>query len=129
MDVKEYISKVKKMPQGFVPEGKIDYYYYLLDGHLTTNRINKMNNKEDEKFILYFSRWLWAWVRNHVDKNYELKPALWYHILKDITNSESEAIKLFFDLCDEFFETDEETLQKIIDEADEAYEMDDEDDE
>lgn len=93
MDIKEYISRVRKMPQGFVPEGKIDYYYYLLDGHLTTNRMNKMDNKEDEKFILYFSKWIWAWIRNNVDKSFEEKP-LWYHTLQAVTNSDSEAIEL-----------------------------------
>lgn len=125
MDIKEYISRVRKMPQGFVPEGKIDYYYYLLDGHLTTNRMNKMDNKEDEKFILYFSKWIWAWIRNNVDKSFEEKP-LWYHTLQAVTNSDSEAIELFFKLCDEFFQLDEEELQSIIDAADE---LDDEDNE
>ena len=87
--------------------------------------MNKMDNKEDEKFILYFSKWIWAWIRNNVDKSFEEKP-LWYHTLQAVTNSDSEAIELFFKLCDEFFQLDEEELQSIIDAADE---LDDEDNE
>lgn len=64
-------------------------------------------------------KWFWAWVRNHVNKNYELRSLYWYHIIQDVTNNDSEAVELFFNLCDEFFQLDEETLQKIIDAADE----------
>lgn len=84
-----------------------------------------LEEAEDEKFILYFSKWIWAWIRNNVDKSFEEKP-LWYHTLQAVTNSDSEAIELFFKLCDEFFQLDEEELQSIIDAADE---LDDEDNE
>ena len=119
MDIKEYISKVRKMPEAFVPDGRMDHYWYLLHGHLTTNRMNKMNYEQNEKFILYFTKWLWAWVRTRVDKNYELRSLYWHHIIEDVTDSESESRALFFELCDEFFQLNEETLQEIIDAADE----------
>ena len=61
-----------------------------------------------------------------MDKNYELRNLVWYHIIEDVTNTDSEALELFFKLCDEFFKLDEETLQEIIDADDE---LDDEDNE
>ncbi|MDE6903733.1 MAG: hypothetical protein K2P76_02110 [Lachnospiraceae bacterium] len=61
-----------------------------------------------------------------MDKNYELRNLVWYHIIEDVTNTDNEALALFFKLCDEFFQLDEEELQSIIDAADE---LDDEDNE
>ena len=87
---------------------------------------NKMNYKEDLNFSSFFPRWLLIWVRDHVDKNYELRNLVWYHIIEDVTNTDNEALALFFKLCDEFFQLDEEELQSIIDAADE---LDDEDNE
>ena len=126
MNIKEYLSAVQNRPCMFLEEERLDYLYHLIIGYVGSNSANGNNSKEDLKFISYFSRWLLAWVRNHVNHNYEPKTMIWYHTIKDVTSSENEAIDLFFKLCDEFFQLDEEELQSIIDAADE---LDDEDNE
>ena len=126
MNLKELINLIQKRPGVFVEEERLDYVYYLVCGHLGCNLKNKMNYKEDLNFSSFFPRWLLIWVRDHVDKNYEVRNLVWYHIIEDVTNTDNEALALFFKLCDEFFQLDEEELQSIIDAADE---LDDEDNE
>ena len=118
MNIKEYLSAVQNRPRMYLEEERLDYLYHLILGYVGSNLANEKNYKEDLKFVSYFSRWLLAWVRSHMNQNYEPKTMIWYHAIKDVTSSENEAIELFFKLCDEFFQLDEETLKKIIDEAD-----------
>lgn len=50
-----------------------------------------------------------------MNKDYEAEDIYWYHAIYEMTDSESEAIELFFKICDEILhEISEEDLKKIV---------------
>lgn len=104
MDIKTFINSIQTTPRMYIEEIKIEYIYYLVVGFIGSNLINGRTYNSDQKFKEYFSGWLLNWVTKNLDKNYERKSFFWYHILCDVTDSESEAVELFFELCSIFFE-------------------------
>ena len=72
-------------------------------GYLGCNLINKTDCVIDQKFKSHFPNWLIRWVKANVDESYERQSFFWHHILRDVTCNESEAIELFFKLCNKFF--------------------------
>lgn len=103
MDVKTFISSIQTTPRMYIEEIKIEYIYYLVNGFLGSNLINGRTYNSDQKFKTYFSGWVLNWITKNLDKNYERKSFFWYHFLRDVTNSEGEAVELFFELCSIFF--------------------------
>lgn len=74
--------------------------YHFISGYL--GRV-LANGKED--FRIPFKRlmfdWISEWIEENIDKNYEPKDFCWYRMIYELTNSESEAVELFFKICDE----------------------------
>lgn len=104
MNIKEFINAIRSRPQMYVEEVRLDYIYYLVIGYLGCTLMNKSDCMTDQKFKSHFPNWLLVWVKENVDENYESKSFFWYHILRDVTKNESEAIELFFKLCNKFFQ-------------------------
>ena len=94
MNIKDFINAIQNRPKMYVEELRLDYIYYIIIGFLGSNLMNKN----------YFPNWLLEWVRKNKNEYYEKRSFYWYHILIDVTNSEEEAIMLFFELSDKFFE-------------------------
>lgn len=103
MNIKEFINAIRNRPMMYVEEMRLDYIYYLVIGYLGCNLINKTDCVIDQKFKSHFPNWLIRWVKANVDESYERQSFFWHHILRDVTCNESEAIELFFKLCNEFF--------------------------
>ena len=104
MDIKTFISSIQNRPKMYVEEIRLDYIFYLIFGFLGSNMINGSIYNTDQKFKIYFSDWVLNWITNNIDKSYEQKSFFWYHYLCDVTNSEEEAVELFFKLSSIFFE-------------------------
>lgn len=103
MDIKEFIAAIQNRPKMFVEEIRLDYLYYLIWGYLGSN-LMKGYSGIDEKFQAHFYNYVLEWVRKNVDENYERNSFFWYHIIRDVTNTEEEAVDLFFKLSEKFFE-------------------------
>lgn len=103
MDIKEFIAAIQNRPKMFVEEVRLDYLYYLIFGYLGSNLMKEYSDI-DEKFSAHFYNYVLEWVRKNVDENYERNSFFWYHIIRDVTNTEEEAVDLFFMLCEIFFE-------------------------
>lgn len=103
MDIKEFIAAIQNRPKMFVEEVRLDYLYYLIFGHLGSNLMKEYSDI-DKKFSAYFYNYVLEWVRKNVDENYERNSFFWYHIIRDVTNTEEEAVDLFFKLSEKFFE-------------------------
>ena len=104
MNVKEFINAIRNRPRMYVEDIKLDYIYYLIIGFLGSNLINKKGNNIDQIYKSFFCQWMLKWVKENVNENYERKSFFWYNIIRDVTNSEDEAVQLFFELTDKFFE-------------------------
>lgn len=104
MNIKEFINAIGNRPKMYVEEMKLDYIYYLVIGYLGCTLINKTDCIIEQKFKSHFPNWLLVWVKKNVDEKYERQSFFWHHILRDVTNNESEAIELFFKLSNEFFQ-------------------------
>lgn len=103
MDIETFIKSVQSRPLMYVEEVKIEYIYYLIVGFLGSNLINQRGYDIDQNFKSNFMQWVYDWVLKNVNRDYERKSFFWYHIIKEITNSEEEAVNLFFELSDTFF--------------------------
>lgn len=103
MNIREFINAVRNRPQMYVEEVRIDYLFYLIFGFLGNNL---MDNQYciDKKFSNLFYDWVLNWVKKNVDDKYECSSLFWYHIFVEVTDTESEAVELFFVLCKDFFE-------------------------
>ena len=104
MNIKDFINAIQSRPKMYVEELRLDYIYYIIIGFLGSNLMNKNACSLDQAYKNYFPNWLLEWVRKNKNEYYEIRSFYWYHILIDVTNSEEEAIMLFFELSDKFFE-------------------------
>ena len=104
MNIKDLINAIQSRPKMYVEELRLDYIYYIIIGFLGSNLMNKNACSLDQAYKNYFPNWLLEWVRKNKNEYYEKRSFYWYHILIDVTNSEEEAIMLFFELSDKFFE-------------------------
>ena len=86
----------------YVDEVRIDYIFYLIFGYLGSN-LMKEQCYIDEQFRNCFFDWVLNWVKLNIDENYECTSFFWYHIIKDVTDTESEAVEMFFNLSNKFF--------------------------
>ena len=103
MKIEELIISMKKRPQMFVKEERIDYFYYFLSGYCGANN-RLLGDDMDQKFCLWFSKWLILWINQYIDAEYLPKTAYWYDDIKAIAKTEQDEIRIFFDLCNSFFE-------------------------
>ena len=104
MNIKEFICAIQNRPQMYVEEIKLDYIYYLVIGFWGSNLMNKGVSNIDQMYKSHFSNWILDWVKKNVNENYERSNFFWYHILRDVTDNEDEAVQLFFKLSNMFFE-------------------------
>lgn len=88
----------------YVEKIKISYIYYLVIGFLGSNLIKQDNYRIDRLFKQYFTGWVLNWVKENIDSNYEKNSFFWYRMLIEISDSEENAVELFFELSENFFE-------------------------
>lgn len=103
MDIKEFIAAIQNRPKMYVEEVRLDYLYYLIWGYLGGNLMKGYSDIE-KKFQAYFYNYVLEWARKNVDENYERNSLFWHQIIRDVTNTEEEAVDLFFKLSEKFFE-------------------------
>lgn len=58
----------------------------------------------DQRFCLWFGKWLLMWIHDHVDAEYIPESAYWYDDIKRIAKKEQDEVTVFFELCSLFFE-------------------------
>lgn len=104
MNVKEFINIIKKNPRMFVDEIRMDYLEHVICGFVSCNLLNKRGDNVDWQFHTYFWKWMVMWIKKNIDSKYEEKYCSWNKTLKDVTGNETEAVELFYQLCDMFFE-------------------------
>ncbi|MDE7415717.1 MAG: hypothetical protein K2N44_05270 [Lachnospiraceae bacterium] len=120
MNVKEFIKAIQKHPQMFVHEVRTDYIEYMICGFICGNSMHKGADNIDHQFRCYFDKFLVAWIKKNVDRKYEQQHFSWSQILKDVIDDETEAVELFFHLCDKFFEEYEKRCMQCQSEEQEA---------
>ena len=88
MQIEQLILTMKKRPGMFVKEEKIEYIYYFLLGFCGANK-NYIADGMDHKFSLWFGKWLLT--------------AYWYDDIKTLAKNETNEVRLFYELCENFF--------------------------
>lgn len=102
MQIEQLIHSMKKRPGMFVKEEKIEYIYYFLLGFCGANKYY-ITDGMDHKFSLWFGKWLLMWIENNIDSEYAPKTAYWYDDIKTLAKNENNEVRLFYELCEEFF--------------------------
>jgi len=105
MQIEQLIMSMQKRPKMFVKEERIDYIYYLLSGYCGANsKLSKEDDDMDQRFCLWFGKWLVMWINDNVDAEYSPKTAYWYDDIKMIAKNRQDEVNIFFELCNIFFE-------------------------
>lgn len=120
MSIEKFIKAIRNRPLMYVEKLEINYIYYLVIGFLGSNLMKGDIYKIDRIFHKHFVGWVIKWVQENVDSNYVKKSFYWHHIFIAITDSEEDAVKLFFELSEKFFEE----YQFQIDLEENAYDED-----
>ncbi len=103
MHIQELIQNMKKRPLMYIKEVRLDYIEHFLLG-FSYSVLKKDENEIDKLFHGYFQKYVIKWIRDNIDADYQVD-SLWYHTsIRDITEGESQAVELFFKLCEEFFD-------------------------
>lgn len=111
MYIKEVIKTMKARPLMFVQEEKIDYICHFIRGFCASAGWYSSGTKEiDSYFEEWFVKWLNNWIIENYDNKHEFKTFYWNETLKEITQSEEEAVQLFYELCEQFFSDYEERV-------------------
>lgn len=88
----------------FIDEIRIDYIFFLLFGYNGAIRTNYAGCSINDIFHLYFQDWVVKWIQKNVDEQYEKSNIFWYHAFQDVTDSNSDAVDMFFSCAKDFFE-------------------------
>ena len=104
MNIEEFIRAIQKRPLMYIEALRIEYIYHLLTGFHLSNVSNKNYNDVDRCFHSFFKKWILQWIRKNKNPDYDVESFYWHHFIKDITESEEEAVELFFQLSEQFFE-------------------------
>ncbi|MCH5268108.1 MAG: hypothetical protein J1E62_07165 [Lachnospiraceae bacterium] len=107
MHIEGLIALIKKRDMVLVEDERTDYicqflmgYYYSASAYV----IDKVTSDMDKNFWTWFGRWLVGWIQENIDQQYEPKTSWWYHDIKMIAGDEQNEVKVFYNLCDQFFE-------------------------
>ena len=111
MHIKELVKGMRIRPLMYLQEEKIDYIYHFFIGYCGLARhYGDYTEDMDKHFVTWFVQWLNNWIIENYDKNYEFKTFHWNETIKEITQSEEEAVQLFYELCEQFFSDYEEKV-------------------
>ena len=103
MQITELLYSMRRRPNMFIREVRIDYIYHLILGYCGAN--SKLPEDDiNRKFNFWFGKWLIKWIETNVDAKYRPESAYWYDNIIRITPNGQDEVDFFFDLCDEFFE-------------------------
>lgn len=104
MNIEQVIEVIKDRPLMYIETLRIENIHHLLRGFHLSSVVNKTCEPLDNYFNVYFIKWVLQWIRKNKNPNYDVESFYWHHFIKDITESEEEAIELFFQLSEQFFE-------------------------
>ena len=103
MNIEQLINNVKKRPGMYVGCIELQPIVHFINGFMFNNVIsNRMDSVDKE-----FKHRVHDWVRKQLETKYSIEfeeyQGYFYYITQVNQNPE-EGLKMFFDLCDEFFE-------------------------
>lgn len=102
-NVTNVIKNIKIRPLMYVEKEELGYIIQFINGYVYHSNIIDEENEINNKYQLEFHFWLAEWIKRNRNNLYEFHT---YHISKmiyEITDSEEEAVELFYQLTDEFF--------------------------
>jgi len=104
INIEETISYTKKRPKMYVYEARMDNLYYYLYGCLLSNLRSLEAHDIDRAFKENFNGFVEQWAYDNKGLDFRRKVILWHRIISACTNSDEDAINLFYQISDEFFE-------------------------
>ena len=103
MHIRQLISDIQAKPERYVKEMKIEYIHNILMGFSGASS-EVSNDLMDFKFNLWFLKWLFIWIKDNVDPEYDAVTFVWSDYIKKIAQNEQDEVDTFFRLCELFFE-------------------------
>ncbi len=109
MDIKEFIDIIKKRPESFIGEPKLENLTHYIDGFLINNYFSNNNYENDRRFKKEFSEWCQNEIAKEFSASIEKKDFItnnsrsYVYFINIVESDEREKIKLFFKLFDLFF--------------------------
>lgn len=101
-DVRTLIESIKKEPDIYIYEEKVDSIVNFVNGYLHTKekkKENSLNHRYDYEFI----KWLAGWIKKNRDSAYRFHTYYPCEMIHEITSSAKEAVELYYKLTEEFF--------------------------
>lgn len=103
VQIRELINAMRSRPQMYLEDMKLDYIYHFIFGYLMSIKVNGKESVRGISFARYMFYWILEWIVKNIDASYKPKDFHWHHIIYEVTNSEDEAVELFFKISDEIF--------------------------
>lgn len=105
MQMEELLNSMKKTPEKFIDEERLDHIFHFLRGYCSGSAHSGLCVEEvDYRFSGWFWKWLLEWIYNNIDEDYTPESAIWSDDIKAIAGGEEKEVPLFYELCGYFFE-------------------------
>lgn len=103
MNIEQLINNVKKRPGMYVGCLELQPVSFFIDGFMYNNVSSNNMEIVDKEFREKFD----DWAREQLEKKYNIeleKYRNYFYYISQVNPNPEEGLKIFFDLCDEFFE-------------------------
>jgi len=103
MNIEQLINTVKKRPGMYVGCLELQPISFFIDGFMYNNVSSDKMEIVDIEFREKFD----DWAREQLGKKYNIefeKCRNYFYYITQVNQNPEEGLKIFFDLCDEFFE-------------------------
>jgi len=104
INIEDTILHIKKRPKMYVYEARMDNVYHYLSGFLLSNLRSSEAQDIDHAFKRDFNGFVEQWAYDNKGLDFRRKVILWHRIISACTNSDEDAINLFYQISEEFFE-------------------------
>ncbi|MBP1042401.1 hypothetical protein I6N95_15380 [Vagococcus sp. BWB3-3] len=102
-NIEETIANIKLRPKMFIEELKLKNLYFLLGGYIGCALTTGISTEIDEVFKKDFSQWTKEWLGLNVAMDFSNDCLSWYKMYQKASETEEEALELFFKSSQEFF--------------------------
>lgn len=113
MNVEKLIQQIKLRPQMYVGELNLVFIQYFIDGFLYNNIRSGRADYVDMEFKWQFHEWVREWLKKNKNKMFDEERNYVFYIMQTYQDPE-ECLKIFFELCEEFFAGLSRKNNKII---------------
>ncbi|MBD5469720.1 MAG: hypothetical protein HDR19_00990 [Lachnospiraceae bacterium] len=103
MNIEQLINNVKKRPGMYVGCLELQSIVHFINGFMFNNVISNKLDIVDKEFKDKFH----DWAREQLEKKYNIEfkeNRGYFYYITQVNQNPEEGLKIFFDLCDEFFE-------------------------